>query len=120
MNPPPYTNEADRAIRSELSRIEYESWPWPAPDEFCEVPLDMFPSLKLRREYVTPCGHKLQAKSEVEELQEINQQIYEQHAKVSIEARHLRRALRRAESDVVITALAGIALLLLVIVGMKL
>jgi len=31
------------------------------PDEFGEVPIDCFPSLNLKREYVTPCGHKIAA-----------------------------------------------------------
>ncbi len=94
----------------------------PTPDEFGEVPLDMFPSLSA---YVTACGHKIirdmQAEqSEVEQLQETNRQVYRAFAKVSIEARDLRLALRRAECDVVIVGIAGIALLVITILGMRL
>jgi len=138
MKPPRPTRRDLDAIGAELLRIESESprWSddaldrllgdlpgsWPVPDGRLHLretsePID---SLNLKREYVTPCGHKIAAKSEIEELRDVNQQIYEAFTKVSIEARDLRRALRRSDAQVVIVALAGIALTLIVALGMRL
>ncbi len=121
-----YTRSEDARIRAELLRIEREQNPPDAygevPLDLSDLPLDMFPSLSA---YVTACGHKIipdiQAEqSEVEQLQETNRQVYRAFAKVSIEARDLRLALRRAECDVVIVGIAGIALLVITILGMRL
>jgi hypothetical protein len=120
-----YTRREDDKICAELLKLERElsrrPGSWPLADEHGEVPHT--PSIGPKRHYVTPCGHKIQAderEAELNQLHETNVQIYHASAKVSREARDLRRALRRAESETVTACLAGLALLVITILGMRL
>jgi len=88
-----------------------------SPD-FSKVPIDAFPSVEPKRQYIAPCGHELEADPNY--LLVANAQLAKTHAEQSIECANLQRALRRAESDVVIVSLAGIALLVITILGLTL
>ena len=58
-----YSRTDDSKIRAELLSLERElagrSRSWPLADEHGEVP--HIPTLGLKRTFVTPCGHKIQA-----------------------------------------------------------
>ena len=88
-----------------------------SPD-FSKVPIDAFPSLEPNRQYIAPCGHKLEAAPNY--LLGANAQLAKTHAEQKIECANLQRALRRVESDVVIVSIAGMALLVIVILGLTL
>jgi len=124
-----YTRTEDSKIRAELLSLERElagrSGSWPLADEqptgMLGKVLDHWgeiPSLNLKREYLTPCGHKLAVDPNylLVEIAQLNAA----HSKKAVECMRLKRALKRSQSETVIASLAGIALLVITILGMRL
>jgi len=81
-----YNREADGRIRAELLAIEREMFP---PDRFGEVPLDCFPSQKIRSrgELVGDLAHDKRF------LMVENAQLHKAFSAKAVEARKLRRQL---------------------------
>ena len=96
------------AIQRELLNVELELKP--IPDSFGEVPIDCFPSLNLKREYVTPCGHAIAA--DLDYLVEANAQLARAHAAKAIECSELRKRVESLKAWAIIWF--AVALLLLV------